>query len=139
MDIIRTGKKGKHVNILKKYFVYKVCKDKLYENDTYNPLISDIARTTLQIAAHASAQSYISRGKHTKTENTSDIRSTTTAGERIEMGLVSKESEITYMTREYINNTSLHVADNCVNHIEIHRATHKNTYVIITTNTTFRE
>jgi hypothetical protein len=42
MDIIKTYKKGKHLNILEKYHTYKISKHNLHTNDTYidthNPL-----------------------------------------------------------------------------------------------------
>jgi hypothetical protein len=41
-DIIRTQKKGRHLNTLEKYHIYKISKNNLYMNDiiidTYNPV-----------------------------------------------------------------------------------------------------
>jgi hypothetical protein len=39
MDIVNTGKKGKHINTLEKYHIYRISKDNLHTNDTdvYNP------------------------------------------------------------------------------------------------------
>lgn len=42
MDIIKTGRKGKHFNTLEKYSIYRISKAKLHMNDiytdTYNPM-----------------------------------------------------------------------------------------------------
>jgi hypothetical protein len=35
MEIIKTGKKGRHLNTLEKYHVYRISKDNLHMNDTY--------------------------------------------------------------------------------------------------------
>jgi hypothetical protein len=35
MDIIKAEKKGKHLNILEKYHIYKISKNRLHMNDTY--------------------------------------------------------------------------------------------------------
>jgi hypothetical protein len=35
MDIIKTAKKGKHLNTLEKYYIYKLNKNKLHMNDTH--------------------------------------------------------------------------------------------------------
>jgi hypothetical protein len=34
MDIMKTGRKGKHLNTLEKYYIYKISKDNLHMNDT---------------------------------------------------------------------------------------------------------
>jgi hypothetical protein len=36
MDVIRNGKKGMHLNTLKKYNIYKISKTNTQLNDTYN-------------------------------------------------------------------------------------------------------
>jgi hypothetical protein len=36
MDIIRKGKKGRHLNTLEKYHIYKVSKTNIHLNDTHN-------------------------------------------------------------------------------------------------------
>jgi hypothetical protein len=42
MDIIKTGTKGKHLNTLEKYHIYRISKNNLHMNDThintYNPI-----------------------------------------------------------------------------------------------------
>jgi hypothetical protein len=35
MDIIKTGKEGKHLNTLEKCHIYKISKDNPHRNDTY--------------------------------------------------------------------------------------------------------
>jgi hypothetical protein len=35
MDIIKTEKKGKHMNTLEWYHIHKISKHKLHKNDTY--------------------------------------------------------------------------------------------------------
>jgi hypothetical protein len=52
MDIIKTEKKGKHLNTLEKYHKYKISKDKLHMNDIYIDTYNPIYETLHQIAAH---------------------------------------------------------------------------------------
>jgi hypothetical protein len=46
MEIITTGKKGKHLNILERYYIYKTNKENIQMNDThietYNPIFQAI-------------------------------------------------------------------------------------------------
>jgi hypothetical protein len=35
MDVITAGKKGKYLNTLERYYIYKISKDNLHINDTY--------------------------------------------------------------------------------------------------------
>jgi hypothetical protein len=35
MDVIRTGRKGRHLNTLEKYHIYKINTNNLHMNDTY--------------------------------------------------------------------------------------------------------
>jgi hypothetical protein len=35
MDIIRTGRKSRHLNTLERYHIYKISRNKLYMNDIY--------------------------------------------------------------------------------------------------------
>jgi hypothetical protein len=35
MDIVRTAKKGKHLNTLERYHIYRLSREKLHMNDTY--------------------------------------------------------------------------------------------------------
>jgi hypothetical protein len=37
-DIIKTGKKGTYLDTLEKYHIYRISKDNLQMNDTYNPI-----------------------------------------------------------------------------------------------------
>jgi hypothetical protein len=49
MEIITTGRKGRHLNTLKKYHIHEVSKKNLHMNDanidTYNPILKNF--TTL--------------------------------------------------------------------------------------------
>jgi hypothetical protein len=45
MDIIRKGKKGKHLNTLEKYYIHKISKSNLHMNDTYNDTNNPIFET----------------------------------------------------------------------------------------------
>jgi hypothetical protein len=38
MDIKAARKKGRHFNMVEKYHIYKINKDNLHMNDTYNPI-----------------------------------------------------------------------------------------------------
>jgi hypothetical protein len=46
MDIIKTGRKGKHLNTLEKYYFCRISKDSLHKNDTqidtYNPIFETL-------------------------------------------------------------------------------------------------
>jgi hypothetical protein len=46
MDIVKTTKKGKHLNTLEKYHIYKLSKNKLHMNDTHidthNPIFETL-------------------------------------------------------------------------------------------------
>jgi hypothetical protein len=46
MDVIRTGSKGRHLNSLVKYYIYKINRDKLRMNEmyihTYNPILETL-------------------------------------------------------------------------------------------------
>jgi hypothetical protein len=41
----RTHRKGKHLNTLEKYYIYKVSKDNLQMNDTNNPIFKTLQET----------------------------------------------------------------------------------------------
>jgi hypothetical protein len=49
MEVITTGKKGKHLNKLEKYHIYNVSKNNLHMNDTntdtYNPIFEELYNT----------------------------------------------------------------------------------------------
>jgi hypothetical protein len=51
MEIKTTGRKGKHLNTLERYHIYKDSKKKLHMNDTnidtYNPIFEELYKTTL--------------------------------------------------------------------------------------------
>jgi hypothetical protein len=38
MDVITTGRKGKYLNTLERYHIYRTSKENLRMNDTYNPI-----------------------------------------------------------------------------------------------------
>jgi hypothetical protein len=38
MDVIQTRKKGRHLNTLEKYHIYKISRNNFHKNDTYNPI-----------------------------------------------------------------------------------------------------
>jgi hypothetical protein len=46
MDIIRTGRKGRHLNTLEKYRIYKIIRNNLHKNDTHievhNPIFQPV-------------------------------------------------------------------------------------------------
>jgi hypothetical protein len=42
MDVIRTGRKGRHLNTLEKYHIYKINRDNLNMNDTYNTIFQTL-------------------------------------------------------------------------------------------------
>jgi hypothetical protein len=46
MDVIRTGRKSRYLNILKRYHIYKISRNKLHINDTnievHNPIFKKI-------------------------------------------------------------------------------------------------
>jgi hypothetical protein len=42
MDVIRAGRKSRHLNALEKYHIYKINGNNLYMNDTYNPIFQTL-------------------------------------------------------------------------------------------------
>jgi hypothetical protein len=42
MDAIRTGRKGRHLNTLEKYQIYKISRNNEHMNDTYNPIFQTL-------------------------------------------------------------------------------------------------
>jgi hypothetical protein len=46
MDVIRTGRKSRYLNILEKYHIYKISRNNIYKNDTYidtyNPIFQKL-------------------------------------------------------------------------------------------------
>jgi hypothetical protein len=51
MDIIKTGKKGKHLNTLEKYHIYGISKDNVQKNDTYIDTYNPIFETLYKLYA----------------------------------------------------------------------------------------
>jgi hypothetical protein len=49
MDIVKTAKKGKHLNALEKYYIYKLSKNKLHMNDTHNDIHNPIFETLQEL------------------------------------------------------------------------------------------
>jgi hypothetical protein len=58
MEIITTGRKGKHSNTLEKYHIYKVRKKNLHMNntniDTYNPIFEELHKNNTITSPHSS-------------------------------------------------------------------------------------
>jgi hypothetical protein len=42
MDVIRNGRKGRHLNTLEKYHIYRISKTNVHSNDTYNEMHNPI-------------------------------------------------------------------------------------------------
>jgi hypothetical protein len=38
MDVLRTARKGRHLNTFEKYYIYKISRDNLHMNDIYNSI-----------------------------------------------------------------------------------------------------
>jgi hypothetical protein len=51
MAIIKTGRKGKHLNTLEKYHIYRISKDNLHMNDTYIDTYNTIFETSDELYA----------------------------------------------------------------------------------------
>jgi hypothetical protein len=49
IDIIRNGRKGRHLNTLEKYHVYKISKTNIQLNDTYNEMQNPIFQEIYEI------------------------------------------------------------------------------------------
>jgi hypothetical protein len=45
MDIMKTRKKGRHLNTLEKYYMYRISRDSIHINDTYINMYSPIFQT----------------------------------------------------------------------------------------------
>jgi hypothetical protein len=56
MEIMETERKGKHLNTLERYHIYKASKDKIQMNDTnidiYNPIFKAVTHTFPHIPPH---------------------------------------------------------------------------------------
>jgi hypothetical protein len=44
MDVITTGRKGKHLNTLERYHIYKTSRENLHMNDTHNPIFEALQK-----------------------------------------------------------------------------------------------
>jgi hypothetical protein len=67
MDIIKTGRKGEHLSILEKYYIYRISKDNMHMNDTHTtPYLRHCMNFTLDSSTHTPQLRYKSRRKHTK-------------------------------------------------------------------------
>jgi hypothetical protein len=51
MDVVRTSKKGKHLNTLERYHIYKLSREGLHMNDTYIDIHSPIFETLQELNA----------------------------------------------------------------------------------------
>jgi hypothetical protein len=69
INVIRTGRKGRHLSTLEKYHIYKISRDNLHMNDIYirhiQSHISDITRTLRHSSTHPQER-YISGSNHTE-------------------------------------------------------------------------
>jgi hypothetical protein len=74
MDVIKTEKKGKHLNTLEKYHVYKISKDRLKMSYTYISTYNPIFETPDQIA-HTHPVPYIKHNQFRNTLITSKLHS----------------------------------------------------------------
>jgi diphthamide synthase subunit DPH2 len=58
-DVITMGRNGKHLNTLERYHIYKISKDNLHMNDTYNDTHNPIFKILHKISAHTHPPSYV--------------------------------------------------------------------------------
>jgi hypothetical protein len=49
MDVIRNGRKGRHLNALEKYNIYKISETNTQLNDTYNEMQNPIFQEIYEI------------------------------------------------------------------------------------------
>jgi hypothetical protein len=49
MEIVKTGKKGRHLNTLEKYHIYRISEDNLHMNDTYIDIHNPIFETLSEL------------------------------------------------------------------------------------------
>jgi hypothetical protein len=52
LDVIRTGRKGRYLNALEKYQIYKISRNNLHMNYTYNT----VCQTYFTTAAHTPSE-----------------------------------------------------------------------------------
>jgi hypothetical protein len=79
MDVIRTGRKGRHLNTLEKYHIYKISRDNLHMNDiyidTYNPIFQTLHELCNRWHRHPQ-EKYISENSQMEHPYKSDIHLT---------------------------------------------------------------
>jgi hypothetical protein len=51
MDIIKTGKKGRHLNTLENYYIYRISRDNLHMKDTYIDTYNALFQTLHELYA----------------------------------------------------------------------------------------
>jgi hypothetical protein len=70
MDVIRIGRKGRHLNTLEKYHIYEISRNNLHMNETCIELHNPIFQTVHEIydtQQHTRyLEKYISESKYTK-------------------------------------------------------------------------
>jgi hypothetical protein len=49
MDVIRTGRKGRHLNTLERYHIYKISGNNLHMNDTHTEVHNPIFQTVHEL------------------------------------------------------------------------------------------
>jgi hypothetical protein len=49
MDVVTTGRKGEHLNTLERYHIYRISRDNLHMNDTYNDTHNPIFETLQEL------------------------------------------------------------------------------------------
>jgi hypothetical protein len=49
MDVIRIGRKGRHLNTLEKYHIYEISRNNLHMNETHIELYNPIFQTVHEI------------------------------------------------------------------------------------------
>jgi hypothetical protein len=113
------GRKGGCLNILEKYYIYKISRDNLHMNDTYIDTYNTIFQTIHELydrQQHRDPQErYISGNNHTECPYKSGTH-LTSGNIRINGTRKYIKKKITYrhikIANTYINNTSLPIANN---------------------------
>jgi hypothetical protein len=70
MDVIRTGRKGKHLNTLERHQIYKISRNNLHMNDTHieahNPIFQTVHELYDRYQYTHYLERYLSKNNHIK-------------------------------------------------------------------------
>lgn len=99
MDIIKTGKKGRHLNTLENYHIYKIRRNNLYMNNTHIEAHNPVFRTVQEFYQGQQHTRYLERylSANNYTKHTKQHHTHTTKRAAQPMGHISKRKKIQHL------------------------------------------